>query len=260
MRGLDVLVVGAHPDDIEVGSGGYLLLCRDKGVQSGAIDLTAGERASSGTPQDRDGESQRAAERLQLVIREQLGLPDTEVSDTPPARRALVAVLRRWRPRLLIGPSGDDPHPDHEAAARLVRSAWFLSGVAGYEQDLGPAYRPPRHLEMVVRPGRRPEILLPIDDVWQEKCDLLMEHESQFGRTNPHRLGAGNPLREVDAVASSLGALAGCERAEGFNAPSGWVTSELLPDVLAREAASSRNSNATCNEPDAMRPGPVELP
>ncbi|MEO0651458.1 MAG: bacillithiol biosynthesis deacetylase BshB1 [Planctomycetota bacterium] len=238
MEAVQILAIGAHPDDIDIGSAGLLLKEGARGRALGALDLTRGERASRGTIQDRLGEADEAAGLLGLRWRHQLELPDGELRDGPAERRALVEILRAARPEVLIGPSADDPHPDHRAAAALVAATWFLAGVAGFAPELGAAHRPLRRLEMVVRPGRRPDLLVPIDAVWDRKLAVLRCFRSQLIDDAPHRHGLARPLEEVDVVARTFGALAGCERAEGFVAPDGWVTSGVIEGQRTPEQAS----------------------
>lgn len=171
-----------------------------------------------------------ASERLGLSWRRQLDLGDGELRDLPGHRRALVEAIRAARPKVLVGPSPVDPHPDHRSAAALVEAAWFLSGVGGYGRDLGPAFRPPRRLQMVVRPGRRAHLLVPIDDVWERKLAAVRCYESQFAPAASHRLGLPDPLEELGLIARTFGALAGCGHAEGFDAPDGWTTRGIVDD------------------------------
>ncbi|QDU70125.1 PIG-L family deacetylase [Engelhardtia mirabilis] len=211
---LDLLVVAAHPDDAELALGGVLAASHAAGRACGVVDLTRGERATRGNPERRIEEAQRAAEVLGLAMRDNLALPDGRLEATPEARERLAAVIRTWRPRLLVGHGAGDPHPDHDAAARLTREAWFLAGLAG--PDGQPAHRPPRRLCFATPRGRRPDLVVPIDVTWLTKLEALRCHHSQVEPGADHRLGDPDPLREAEVFARSLGTLIGCEFAEGL--------------------------------------------
>ena len=114
---VDVLLFGAHPDDVEWGAGGIALLLQQRGVSFGIVDLTEGELGSRGTPAERAIEAQRAADFVGAVFRENLSMPDTALVDSPESRRQIATAIRKHRPRLVLAPYWEDRHPDHAAAA-----------------------------------------------------------------------------------------------------------------------------------------------
>ena len=138
MNLVDVLAVGAHPDDVELGCGGTLLALKARGHRFAIVDCTAGEKGSRGDAATRAAEAKAAAESLGASGRACLGLPDTALADTDGAVRLMVEEIRKWRPKLVIGHDGGDRHPDHAAAARIVRRAAFLSALANYEAPGAP--------------------------------------------------------------------------------------------------------------------------
>ena len=112
---LDALFFGAHPDDVELTSGGFAALLASHGHRVGIVDLTRGERASRGTVEQRAREAEAAAAALGVTLRETLALPDVGlVRSSAEQLAAVVACLRRHRPRLVVGPHGDDDHPDQD--------------------------------------------------------------------------------------------------------------------------------------------------
>ena len=113
---LDVIAVGAHPDDVEIAVGGTLAAMVRQGLRVGIIDLTDGEPTPvSPGPEVRMAEAQRAAEILGVHVRETLDLPNRRLFDGFDERVALAKVFRRYRPRLVIGIADKTPmaSPDH---------------------------------------------------------------------------------------------------------------------------------------------------
>src|SRR5262249_10356592 len=118
---LDALFFGAHPDDVELTSGGLAARLATHGHQVGIVDLTRGEAASRGTPEQRAAEAAEAARALGVEARSSLGLPDLGLDRRDPAQlRAVVECLRAHRPRLVVAPERHDAHPDHIEASALV--------------------------------------------------------------------------------------------------------------------------------------------
>ena len=126
---LDVLVIGPHPDDAELGAGGTLALLARRGARVGILDLTRGELGTRGTADERSVEAGESARILGLAVRENAGLPDGQLANTPEQRAILITLLRRLRPRVLIVPQAPDRHPDHAAAHALCTDANFLAEV-----------------------------------------------------------------------------------------------------------------------------------
>ncbi|MGB0742611.1 MAG: PIG-L family deacetylase, partial [Planctomycetaceae bacterium] len=113
---LDVIAVGAHPDDVEIGCGGTLARMADQGYRTGIVDLTDGEPTPlSPGPEVRLEEARAAANVLGVTMRETLTLPNRRLFDNYESRVALAKVFRRWRPRMVIGIADRTPmaSPDH---------------------------------------------------------------------------------------------------------------------------------------------------
>src|SRR5919112_581674 len=134
---LDALAVFSHPDDAELTVAGTLLKLKSLGYRTGVLDATRGEMGTRGTPEGRAEEAREAARVMGLDARLNLEQPDGHVSVTDEARRALVRVLRRTRPRVVFTSHWDDPHPDHAATARLVREAARLASMRRYDESGG---------------------------------------------------------------------------------------------------------------------------
>src|SRR5271155_4889576 len=127
---VDVLAVAAHRDDIELTCGGTLLRAAGFGRRTAIVDLTAGEAGTRGSAALRAEEASRAADVLGVAARENLGMPDAGIVNTPATRAQLAAVIRRFAPTIVIAPALRGRHPDHRATAELVRDACFVAGLA----------------------------------------------------------------------------------------------------------------------------------
>ena len=135
---VDLLVFGAHPDDIEIGLGGAVAKHTAEGRSVGLCDLTAGELGSNGTREERLAESQEAARVLGALWRENLGWPDGDINDSPERLRSAVDLIRTHQPRTIALPYWDDRHPDHVAASRVLTVAAFRSGLRRFDTGIAP--------------------------------------------------------------------------------------------------------------------------
>lgn len=189
---IDVLAVGAHPDDIELGCGGLLCVLKTRGHRFALLDLTAGEKGSRGDTATRAAEAKAAAEVLGASGRVCLGLPDTAVSDSDGAVRLLVEQIRRWRPKLVIAQDEGDQHPDHAAGARMVRRAVFLAALSRYDAT-GEPHRAARVIRYSRHTFFRPDFVVDISDHVEAKLSAVRCYASQFTRTEP---GAKTPISD----------------------------------------------------------------
>ncbi len=215
---LDLLAFAPHPDDAELGVGGILALHAARGLQVGVVDLTAGEMGDNGDVAERAAEAAAAARALGLAARENLGLPDGRLAVTEEAVAAVVAALRRHRPRLVLAPWGEDPHPDHRAAAEIVAAALFKAGLRKYLPDL-PPHRPARLLRYFINTEAVPSLIVDVSSVYDRKEAALAAHRSQF-RRDPGRVPTpvNDPafLRRIRARDARWGAMIGAEYGEGL--------------------------------------------
>jgi bacillithiol biosynthesis deacetylase BshB1 len=179
---LDALVVAPHPDDAELGVGGTIVRLMAQGWKVGILDLTSGEPTPLGSPEIRLAETAAANAVLGNPWRENLGLPNRSLEATLDNRRALAAVFRRVRPRLIFAPFWEDAHPDHTAATKLVEEARFWSKLS--KSDIpGVPFHPSRvlyyfsvHLKIV----ERPSFVLDVSLETTQKLDALRCYKTQF--------------------------------------------------------------------------------
>ncbi len=180
MNEIDVLAIGAHPDDVELGIGGILSKIAHKGLKVGIVDLTQGEMGSRGTVEERRKEAIDAGNILGVILRENLCLKDSEIQNIPEQRLAVIRVIRKYRPKIIISTMYDDKHPDHHNAHFLVKEANYLSGL--YKIDIGSEpYRCPTLLFFYpyyeVKP---PTFIVDISVYYEKKIESLRAHRSQF--------------------------------------------------------------------------------
>lgn len=179
---LDVLAIGAHPDDCELFMGGTLAKLSDLGYQVGIADLSRGECGTRGTPQLRLREAEKAAKVLGLTKRISLDLGDTRIGLEPEHRIKVIALIRDERPFLVFTHGPEERHPDHEQTNRLVREACFFSNVGGVQTGQ-ERFRPAAVIEFVTHAmplPPRPSFIIPITETYERKIESLRAYRSQF--------------------------------------------------------------------------------
>ncbi len=179
---VDILAIGAHPDDAEIGCAGLLIKAKQHGLRTGILVLTHGEMGTFGDPQTRRAEAEAAARILEVEAFQILDLPDARIEFNYENTLRIVEFLRRWRPRLVLSPHEDDHHPDHVATARLVERAAFLSTRPALFPQYEPLIPQPRHMTFPLSFQRplRPHFVLDITDVYGIKQQALQAHGSQY--------------------------------------------------------------------------------
>ncbi|HEX7002811.1 MAG TPA: bacillithiol biosynthesis deacetylase BshB1 [Trueperaceae bacterium] len=176
---LDLLVISPHPDDAELGMGGTLARAKAEGRSTGIIDLSRGEAATKGTPEERAREAAAAAKVLGLDVRRNLAWPDSRIMDSEDRRLQLAHVIRELRPQVVVAPHAEDRHPDHVSAGNIVPAAVHLAGLRN--SPLSGAPFKPRELFFYM--GNVPfEAALVVDtsdyiEVWEEAVRC---YRSQF--------------------------------------------------------------------------------
>ena len=182
MTRVDILAIGAHPDDIELIAGGTLIRAQMLGRSTGIVDLAAGEMASRGTPELRSKEAAKAAKVMGVTTRENMGFPDGGIQNTPETRAKLAVVMRRLQPKVVITHSLHGRHPDHPIVAQLVRDACFVAGLRKVAPDT-PAYRPTKviHALSFREDNQKPTFVVDVSEAFEKKLQAIACYESQFG-------------------------------------------------------------------------------
>lgn len=181
---LDVLAIGAHPDDIELTCGGTIVKLVKQGKRVGICDLTQGELGTRGSRETRSKEAADAAKILGISIRENLGMPDGNIENTSNTRLKVIETIRKHRPEALLFPHWLERHPDHEHAHQLCREAWFYSGLEKIETNLNGSkqepFRPLKYFHFMQTYEFTPSFVIDISDEYEQRMEAVRSFKSQF--------------------------------------------------------------------------------
>ncbi|MFX0030345.1 MAG: bacillithiol biosynthesis deacetylase BshB1 [Candidatus Hermodarchaeota archaeon] len=218
---LDILVIGAHPDDAEIGCGGTIAHYKKKGKKIGILDLSNGEPTPLGTIENRIAEAKAASKILNLDMRITLDITNRYIENSIENRIKVSEVIRRYKPKILITHPSDDWHPDHIACHQIVKAAKFQAKLTKTDSKYSEHY--PKYVfyfdhSHLKEKDRRVDFLVDISDSIEEKINALKVYKSQFIDNKKH-------LRIFDYIrerAGYLGYQIGVKYAEGF------ISSEFL--------------------------------
>lgn len=224
---LDVLAIGVHPDDVELGCSGTLINEIKNGKKAGILDLTRGELGTRGTPETRDAEAARAAEIIGVHVRENLKMADGFFKNDEEHQKKLIQAIRTYRPEVVLANTLDDRHPDHGRAGHLIADACFLSGLVKIETyndkgELQEKWRPKMVLHYMQDWYHDPELLIDISDVFEQRMKSIEAYTTQFHTSGSETEGLqtyiSTPdfLESIIARARLLGKRIGVKYAEGF--------------------------------------------
>jgi bacillithiol biosynthesis deacetylase BshB1 len=234
---VDVLAIGPHPDDIEIGIGGTIAKHTALGDRVGLCDLTAGEMGSNGTVDERLAEAEAARRVLGAAWRVNLRLPDRAFGDDPAHTRTVAALVRRVRPRVVTIPYWSDRHPDHVAASRLLADGVFNAGLRRYDAD-GEAWKPDWVCYYFINDSAAPSFVIDVSEQYESKRRALACHATQFAPSGSDtvatRLTSSRFQQLIESRDAQFGALAGVAFAEGFVVRQPVVRPHLRPEWNAR--------------------------
>jgi bacillithiol biosynthesis deacetylase BshB1 len=175
---LDILAFAPHPDDVELGCAGSLILAADKGWRVAVADLTEGEMSSRGNPVLRQQEKDQASAILGLTARYSVHLPDGGIGTHSAHRDPVIDLIRQTRPRIVLAPYWEDRHPDHMRASHLVREAAFFSGVGKIGE--GHPYRPQHLFYYMLHKPFDASFIMDVSSVWERRMASVHAYGSQF--------------------------------------------------------------------------------
>lgn len=225
---LDILVFGAHPDDVELGCGGTIAKETAKGKKVGIVDLTRGELGTRGSAEIRHAEASAAAQVLGVAVRENLNMRDGFFANDEAHQLQVIEVIRKYRPEIVICNAVHDRHIDHGRGSQLVSDACFLSGLRKIETAGLEVWRPRAVYHYIQWKNLEPDVVVDISGYIEKKEAAIRAYGSQF--YNPSLNEPSTPIssksfmESVRYRAQDLGRLIGTDFGEGF-------TVERLPGV-----------------------------
>ncbi|HRG87870.1 MAG TPA: bacillithiol biosynthesis deacetylase BshB1 [Chitinophagales bacterium] len=221
---LDILAIGVHPDDVELGCAGTLMKQIDQGYTVGIVDLTKGELGTRGTVATRKKEALDASKIMGVQVRENLGFKDGFFANDEKHQRELIKIIRKYQPSVVISNAKYDRHPDHGRSAQLTYDACFLAGLSKVETSLNgkkqPAYRPKALYHYIQAIHAEPDFVVDITNYFERKLEAIHAYKTQFydPKSKEKNTFISSPefLEFVRARASHFGVPIGVRYAEGF--------------------------------------------
>lgn len=182
---LDILAIAVHPDDVELGCSGTLMMEKLQNRSVGVVDLTRGELGTRGSVELRAEESAKAAAIMKLDVRENLGMADGFFKNDEAHQRMLIKAIRKYRPEIVLANALDDRHPDHGRAGHLIKDACFLSGLrkidtADEKGNMQTHWRPKYIFHYIQDRYYEPDFVYDITAVFERKIESIKAYSSQF--------------------------------------------------------------------------------
>lgn len=221
---LDILVLAAHPDDVELCCSGTVCSHVSQGKKVGIVDFTKGEMGTRGTPQIRLQEAGASAKILGVTVRENLGFEDVFFENDKTHQLEVIKVIRKYQPEIVILNAIRDRHPDHGKAAELGRIASFMSGLRKIETtfDNMPqlAWRPKAIYHYIQSNYIQPDFVVDISDFWEQKQESIKAFKTQFFDPNSKEpetfISTPAFMKLIESRDREFGHSIGVEYAEGF--------------------------------------------
>ena len=226
---LDILAIAAHPDDVELGCSGTILMEIKNGKKVGIVDLTQGELGTRGTIETRQKEAANAAQVLGVMVRENLKMDDGFFQNDREHQMKLIRAIRKYQPEIILGNALEDRHPDHGRAAKLISDSAFLAGLIKIEtkgEDGKPqaAWRPKYVFHFIQDRYLNPSFVIDITDVFEAKMESISCFNSQFYNNGADSdddepqsyISTPEFLESIVARARMMGKKIGVKYGEGF--------------------------------------------
>lgn len=221
---VDILAFGAHPDDVELSCAGTLAAQVAQGYSCAVVDLTKGDLGTRGTVEIRMQEAAAAAQILGLAHRENLGFADGFFRNDREHQLAVIRMIRKYRPQIVLANAPSDRHPDHGRAALLVRETCFLAGLRqistehdGVKQE---AYRPQQVFYYIQFQNHTPDFIMDISEYMELKLSAIKAYKSQFYQEDSDEpktvISSKGFMQSIEYRAQDMGRLIGVDYGEGF--------------------------------------------
>jgi bacillithiol biosynthesis deacetylase BshB1 len=221
---LDVLAIGVHPDDVELGCSGTILKLISQGKKVGILDLTKGELGSRGSADLRMVEANNAAEILGVEVRENLGYADGFFVNDKEHQLGIIKMIRKYQPDIVLANAPRDRHPDHGRASELVSESCFYSGLLKIETEIDGVsqehWRPKAVYHYIQDRYLDPDFLIDVTGFEDKKMEAILAFSSQF--FNPDSSAPETPisgknfLEFVKARMANYGRDIGVDYAEAY--------------------------------------------
>jgi bacillithiol biosynthesis deacetylase BshB1 len=193
---LDILAIGVHPDDVELGCSGTILKHIAQGKKVGILDLTKGELGSRGSGDLRIEEAKKSATILGVEIRENLGFADGFFKNDKNHQIEIIKILRKYQPDIVLCNSPRDRHPDHGRASELVYESCFYSGLVKIETvingEIQELWRPRAVYHYIQDRFLKPDFVVDVSGYVDKKMEAIMAFSSQF--YNPDSAAPETPI------------------------------------------------------------------
>ena len=205
---LNVIVIGAHPDDCEGDAGGLALLYAEMGHNVKFVSLTNGDaghysKGGGALAKIRMAEAQEAGKRLGVKEYVVMDNHDGELMPTLENRLKVIREIRKWNADIVIGPRPNDYHPDHRYTAILMQDAAFMVVVPNIAPDVPALEKNPVFLyaeDGFQKPNPfEADIAIDIDKVFDQKIRGMAAHESQYFDWLPWLAGTLDKIPEDEA-------------------------------------------------------------
>ena len=221
---LDILAIGAHPDDVELGCGATLAKEIAAGKKVGILDLTQGELGTRGTVEIRQKEAALAGKKLGITCRENLNLPDGFIFNTQENQLLLIEKIRQYQPDIVLTNAIEDRHTDHAKASELTTSACYLSGLIKIETQQNQvnqkAWRPKHVFHYIQWKNLTPDFVVDVTGFLDQKMKAVKAYESQVFNPDSKEpftpTASENFLESIVSRAKDLGRIIGTNAGEGF--------------------------------------------
>ncbi len=224
---LDILAIGVHPDDVELGCSGTIINEIKNGKKVGILDLTQGELGTRGTIETRYAEAAAAASIMGIHVRENLKMRDGFFTNDEAHQMQLIRAIRTYQPDIVLANSLEDRHPDHGRAGKMIADSCFLAGLVKIEtvdQDGNPQerWRPKNIFHYIQDRLQEPHFLVDISDVFDQRMQAIEAYTTQFYNPDMENEGLQTYISTPDfrdsvvARARMLGKRIGVKYAEGF--------------------------------------------
>ncbi len=236
---LDILAFGAHPDDVELGCSGTIAKEISLGKKVGIIDLTRGELGTRGSVAIRNEEARKAGEILGIEVRENLDMRDGFFVNDEKHQLAVIKMIRKYRPEIVICNAIEDRHIDHGKGSKLVSDACFLSGLRKIETTVDGTsqepWRPKTVYHYLQWKNIEPDFVVDISAFIKIKTASILAYSSQFYDPNSNEpetpIATKNFLESIHYRTQDFGRLVGVEYAEGFTVER-YLAVNSLSDLL----------------------------